>query len=176
MTLSLMTVEEYWQLPSRDDAVDELRSGQLVVLPLPKHGNKLIQRRLFQLLQRIAADGSIVDVNLPFRALPEYEVRGAMIAVVAKERYEAIEDDDYLHGSPEVVVEVLSPSKTKATICEKAALCLATGTVDFWIVDPDREVVTILRRGEISVTYTRADQISLARFGGQLAVAGIFSR
>ncbi len=99
-----------------------------------------------------------------------------MVAVVTKERYEAIEDDDYLHGSPELIIEILSPSNTQAEMREKAALCLTTGTVEFWIVDPDRELVTILRRGKMPVTYMRADQIPLALFGRQLAVADIFSQ
>ena len=176
MTLNLMTVEEYWQLPSRDDAFEELRSGQLVILPYPKHGGKRIQRRLSGLLQKFAGSENIVDVNLPFRALPEHEVRGAMVAVVGKERYGEIEDNDYLRGSPEMVLEVLSRSNTRAEMREKATLCLATGTIEFWIVDPGRELVTILRRGEMPATYTSGHQIPLALFGGQLAVSDIFSR
>ncbi len=174
--LSLMTVDEYWQLPSRDDAIEELHWGQLVVLSFPKQIHKRIQRRLIALLGPIAGEQGVLDIELAFRALPEYEVRGADVAYVPKDRYEAIGDNDYLRGSPEIVFEVLSRSNTKAEMREKAALCLATGTVEFWIVDPGREVVTILRRGEMPATYTSADQIPLALFDGQLAVADIFSR
>ena len=176
MTLDLMTVDEYCQLPLRDNAIEELHWGQLVVWPLPVHGHKLIQRQLAGLLESIARNEGVVDFNLPFRALPEYEVRGADVAYVPRERYEAIEDNDYLHGSPELVIEILSPSNTRAEMREKAALCLTTGAMEFWIIDPNRELVTVLRRGEMPATYTGADQIPLNIFSCHLSTADIFSR
>jgi Uma2 family endonuclease len=87
----------------------------------------------------------------------------------------AAEDDDNLQGSPEVVVEVLSRSNTQAEMREKAALCLSTGSQEFWIVNPKRREITIMRREGDTVVYNIGHVIPLPLLGGELNVADIFS-
>jgi hypothetical protein len=80
------------------------------------------------------------------------------------ERWDATPDDN-MQGSPELVIEVLSPSNTKREMQEKATLYLATGAQEFWIVDAKRENVTVVRR-EGSAVYEISQRIMLASFGG----------
>jgi Uma2 family endonuclease len=47
---------------------------------------------------------------------------------VSQRRWDNTPDDDNLMGSPELVIEVLSPTNTRAEMREKAGLCLSTGT------------------------------------------------
>lgn len=91
-----------------------------------------------------------------FRALPQYELRGADVAFVSQQRWDATNNDDNLHGSPELVIEVLSPSNTRAEIQEKAALCLSTGAREFWVVDPIRRTVTVTAPVGRPVVYSLA--------------------
>lgn len=113
-------------------------------------------------------------MELPFRALPEYELRGADVAFVSHARWSACDDDDNLVGSPEIVIEVLSTSNTKSEMREKATLCLTTGAEEFWIVHPRRKQVTVMKRSGQAVLYDLEDQIPLPMFGTQLAVSRIF--
>ena len=169
-----MTVAQYRQLPNRDDAIQELHWGQVVTLTRPKMRHAKIQSRLVRLLRPKAEHLGVVESEVAFRALPEYDLRGADVAFVSQQRWDATPDDDNLHGSPEIVIEVLSPSNTKAEIREKAALYLSTGARDFWIVDPKRRTVTVTRGEGDAGVLSSGDRLPLSMFGGDLEVARIF--
>ena len=169
-----MTVEEYRQLPDQPGVVQELHWGQLVYLAFPKKEHADLQFRLMELLLGKARHLGVVRTEFAFRALPEYDVRGADIAFVSRSRYEAVAKEDNLHGSPELVIEVLSPSNTKAEMREKATLCLSTGAKEFWIVDPNKKTVTVLSRESEARVYATGDSIPLTLFGGTLEVSRIF--
>ena len=130
---ALMTVEQYRQLPDREDVIQELHWGMVVTLTRPKMRHAKLQSRLARLLRPMAGQLGVVETEVAFRALPEYDLRGADVAHVLRQRWAATEDDDNLHGSPELVIEVLLPSNTKAEIHEKAVLCLSTGALEFWV-------------------------------------------
>jgi Uma2 family endonuclease len=121
----LMTVEQYRQLHERDDVLQELHWGQLITLTRPKARHVKLQSRLVRLLRPKAEHLGYVESELPFRALPEYDLRAADVAFVAKQRWDEVQDDDDLRGAPELVIEVLSRSNTPAKIQELAALCLS---------------------------------------------------
>jgi Uma2 family endonuclease len=108
------------------------------------------------------------------RGLPEYDLRGADVACVSRARWDATRDDDNLSGSPELVIEVLSPSNTKEQMREKAALYLATGCEEFWLVDTRHKTVTVARRGGESRIYQAGGSVRLSAFEGEIAVAKYF--
>jgi Uma2 family endonuclease len=135
----LVTVEQYRRLPAREGILQELHWGMVVTLTRPKMQHAKLQSRLARLLRPIAEHLGVVETEVAFRPLPEYELRGADVAFIAQHRWDSTQDDDNLRGSPELVIEVLSPSNTKAEIHEKAVLCLSTGTLQFWVVDPNRQ-------------------------------------
>ena len=171
----LMTVEEYRELPARDDVVQELQWGQVVTLTRPKMRHTKLQYRLVELLRSRVGHMGIVASEVPFRALPQFDLRGADIAFVSQERWAATDDEDNLQGSPELVIEVLSRSNTQAEMREKAALYLSTGGQEFWIVNPKRKDVTVTRREGGTIIYKIGQLIPLSLFGGDLSVAAIFS-
>lgn len=170
----LMTVEQYRELPEREDVIQELHWGEVVTLAPPRLKHLKTQSRLVRLLRPKAEHLGVIESEVGFRALPEYELRIADVAFVSRERWDAADEDDNLHGSPELVIEVLSPSNTKAEMREKAALFLSTGAQEFWIVDPNRKTVTVMRRQEGALIYQIGDRIPLNLFGGDLAASEIF--
>jgi Uma2 family endonuclease len=173
--LLLTTVDEYRQLPVRDDVIQELHWGQVVTLTRPKMKHSKVQYRLVELLRPLVEGRGIAAAELPCRALPEYDLRGADVAYVSRDRWDGTGDDDNLHGSPELVIEVLSPSNTKEEMREKAALYLSTGCEEFWVVDVKRRTVSVTRRGAGSSLYRMGDAVPLAAFGAEMAVAEIFA-
>ena len=134
-----------------------------------------VQLQLVRLLQPFAEGLGVLTTEVAFRALPEYDLRAADVAFVSQDRWDSTSGEDNLRGSPELVIEVLSPSNTHREIQEKAALCLSTGTEEFWAVDPKRNTVTITRLDSSSHVYRTGDRIPLAMFGAaQIEVAAIF--
>jgi Uma2 family endonuclease len=49
-------------------------------------------------------------------------------------------------GSPELVVEVLSPSNNEVEMMDRAGLFLGSGAVEFWVVDDRRSTITVTSR------------------------------
>lgn len=130
-TTSLVSVAQLRELPDPTDGTyHELHGGQVVRLTIPKKRHQRLQRHLRRLLEPLAAPYGIVELEIGFRSLPEYEARRADVAFVSQARWDADEDD--LMGAPEMVIEVLSPSNTVTEIDEKRSLCLAHGCREFW--------------------------------------------
>jgi Uma2 family endonuclease len=171
----LTTVERYRELAEQPGVVQELRLGQVVAVPLPKAGVQKLQYRLADLLRPIGGKQGIVTYKFPFRALPQYDLRGADVASISQERWNETDDNDNLRGSPELVIEILSPSNTKTETQKKAALCLSTGCEEFWLVDPQRKTVNVTRQNGDYTLYGMGDRIPLARFNAGLDVDAIFA-
>jgi Uma2 family endonuclease len=148
-----ITVEEYERIPAPPGGWYELHHGELVFVTVPVRRHKDIQRRLRDLLKpECDSRGYLVDSEYPYRPLPENEVWGADVAAVRIERHEAV--DKWLLGSPELVIEVKSPSNSKDEMHNKAMTTLAgQGSVEFWIVDPETKIVTVYSKIEGTRIY-----------------------
>ena len=161
----LMTVDEFRQLPETGPFYYELRHGALVKVTRPKLKHILIQKRLLQLLEPSAGDRFWVSIEVPFRPLPEHELRTADVAVVNLARLKQTDPDDNLSGAPEIVIEVLSPSNTAEEINDKERVCLANGCREFWVVDPKLRQVKVATPDGVTRTYQAGQEIPLALFG-----------
>src|SRR5258708_7817454 len=123
----LVTVEEYRNLRDPPGFRLELHHGEVVQVPIPNFGHYMTQIGVSEILQRVNGKDGIAGIEFAFRPRPEHELWGADVAFVTKERYDAIDPEDNLAGSPEIVVEVLSPSNTAAEIMDKKTICLESG-------------------------------------------------
>ena len=177
VTSSLMTIEEFCRLPEDDGPVyHELRHGEFIAATRARFKHQMIQSRLRRLLEPLAPPAALVEVEVAFRALPQYELRVADVAYVAPERCAKVDPEDYIQGAPDLVVEVLSPSNTAAEIYDKEKLCLNNGAKEFWIVDPDRRQVKVSTPDGRTITWQSGQEIPLLLFGGAcVAVDAIFA-
>jgi Uma2 family endonuclease len=172
-----MTVEQFRELPpDHGPWLHELQSGQVVVSARPKAKQYKLQTRLAHLLETRGGSLGVVGIELPFRAVPQFDLRAADVAFISQERWDAIDPEDNLRGAPELVIEVKSPSNTWAELRERASLCLANGCQDFWIVDEKARTITAIDRDGKAFKYSEADTVPLPLFGGDgLRVADVFA-
>lgn len=110
---------------------------------------------------------------MSFRPEPEYEVWAAEVGVVQIERANAVPDDEYLDGAPDLVVEVVSPSNTADELEEKRLICLANGRLSFWVVYPERKSIKV-STGNESRDYQLADSIICEPLQLEMAVHEVF--
>lgn len=172
---SLMTVEQFDLLPERQDVLEELHWGRLVAMSRPKAWHVKLQMKLTELLQPVASGRGYIVMELPFRAVSEYELRGADVAFVTKARWDEA-NDGYLSGAPELVIEILSPSNTKAQLREYTALCLANGCEEFWIVNYKTKTISVTTRDGNSIEYSGGMDVPLTTLGGaSMSVDQIFA-
>jgi Uma2 family endonuclease len=178
VTNALLSVAEFARLPQAAGGVrQELHHGELVELPPVKKLDTKLQKRLVGLLEaglNPAEQG--VDKEFPFRPAPEYEVWVADVALFSLALWEHTPDDDYFRGVPAIVVEVLSPSNTASEMLEREEICFRHGGREFWLVDPQRESVKVIRAGGRSSVHDSASVIESGALGGSIAVRDIFAR
>jgi len=174
-TTKLMTFAEFEKLPDAVCRRHELRHGELVEVADPKFRHSIRQRRMVQLITAVCPPDAFVTTELGFRAIPEYEYRRANVAYISPERFAAARSADYFPGAPDMVIEVLSPSNTKAEMRERAALCLANGCLEFWVLDEDKRQVVVTTPDGVTVTYHSGQVIPLRLIGdASLPVDRIF--
>ncbi len=173
---NLITVAQFRELPEDGEYVHELHHGEVVTLTRPKMGHTKLQLRLRDLsAQKLESFGK-VTIEFPYRPVAEFEYRVADVAAVSRSRWDACDPDDNLHGAPELVVEVKSPSNTKRQLQELVSLCLANGALECWIVDPVQTNLTVTHPDGVTVVYSAGEDIPLTAFGAdRLSVTEIFA-
>jgi Uma2 family endonuclease len=164
-TTKLMTFAEFEKLPDEVCRRHELRHGELVEVAEPKFKHLIMQRGVVQLLTAVCPPGAFVTTGFGFRVLPEYEYRRADVAYLSPERFAAAKGSDYFQGAPGMVIEILSPSNTKAEMRERAALCLANGCLEFWVLGQEKRRITISTPDGVTVAYHSGQVIPLRLFG-----------
>jgi Uma2 family endonuclease len=165
---SPITVAQFWEIAVNPAERYELHNGEVVIMTRPNHRHVRVQYQVAELL-RSRFSNARVYIEFPYRPLEEFEMRVADVAIVEMNRDNAVDPDDHLHGSPELVVEVKSPSNTLAKLYQLAGLCVSHGAHEFWLIDPDSRTVTVFSPDRVPKTYEIGDEIKL---GGILPAAG----
>ena len=133
-----------------DGLKHELQAGILVSEPLPgfRHGRVALKTGALLLAHASRRDLGVVlsnDSGFVLARRPD-TVRGPDVAFISHERLAAVDDPvGAFPGAPDLAVEILSPSNTPALLHAKVADYLAAGTRLVWLVDPERETVTVHR-------------------------------
>ena len=168
-----MIFAEFEQLPDPAAGRYELRHGEPIHVAPPKFDHYMIQQILRDLLDQAAAGAGRAYTETGFK-VGDYEFRIADVAYATIERWARARAEEYFHGAPDLVIEVLSPSNTVAEMIDKETLCLENGCREFWLVDPVRRQVRVSTLDGRTITYKSGQQIP-PFFGGWLAVDAIFS-
>ena len=176
----LMTFAEFEQLPDPEGGWYELINGELVFVPPAKHRHFMTLQRLRELLQSAAPNvgkgAGKAYTEAPLKPTPDLNWFQVDVAYATVERWSEPDPNGYFLGSPELVIEVLSPSNRPAHIAPKRKICLQTGAREFWGVDIDKRTVEAGTPDGRSITYKSAEQIPLFFSpGSTIAVDRIFA-
>jgi Uma2 family endonuclease len=163
----LVTFAEFENLPDPPEGHVELHHGQVVLMPPRKIPHAIVQENLSDLLKPLAHRKGWVATEFPFRPRPEYESWQADLAFATNGRLKST--DDYLSGAPDLVIEVLSPSNTKAEIRDRQEICLSNGCKAFWTVNPKLQQVSVTGTDRQKIIYdvpcpSRSHHLSAGRF------------
>jgi len=175
-TVGLLTVEEFRKLPDNPGKRLELHDGEVFEMTYPRKRHSRIQSRLLRLLLPHLDTLGELATEFAFRPTEEYNVWAADLAFVIRARYDATPDDDNLHGAPDLVIEVESPSNTASEFERRERICLRNGCLEFWVVYPEMKAVRVsTAAGQVS-RYEAGDTIELTVVPGvKIAVDDIFA-
>lgn len=134
---------DYLKLP--DDQRYEVLEGELVMSPGPSMEHQGIVAVLTALLyayQREHGAGRVFGA--PFDViLSEHNVVQPDLLFVCRDRSSILKPGG-VHGAPDLVVEILSPSNAERDLKIKRDLYGRYGVKEYWIVDPATQTVEIL--------------------------------
>src|SRR5258708_27876099 len=116
----VVTDEEWLLMPEVQDAIEEVVNGEMRIMPAPKWNHALIVERvrddLAAQLDRREVRVVTATFGLIIRKQP-LTSRVPELAVFVKNTI--VERDGYIHSTPQLVVEVLSPANTRREREEK---------------------------------------------------------
>jgi Uma2 family endonuclease len=153
--MTILTATKFWTdaellaLPGGDGCDREIIDGELVVSPAnPYHGRSI--GRLFAALGTFVYEhglGEVVDGQTGVR-MADGSLLSPDISFVTTASWNAFvaSGETFFTRSPELVVEVLSPSDTVNHIDRKLELYFANGTQLMWVVHPRSKTVHVHHR------------------------------
>jgi Uma2 family endonuclease len=172
---SLMTAEEYANLPDPHGYPTELVKGVLVTMapPRPRHGE--ICAQIVYLLRKYLEDhptGRVVgnDSGVITEREPD-TVRGADIAYYSFDRVpKGPLPAGLLETAPDLVFEVLSPSDRWSEVQVKVSEYLDAGVRAVCVVDDDTRSVHVFRPDQPLRVFKAADEFDLLDVLGDFRV------
>lgn len=161
-TTDELSLEAYAALVEPSDAeVSDLVRGRVVREPRPgaRHGRIQVQiaRWLGNGIREHAAGEVLAESGFILSEEPP-TVRGPDVAVLfGPQREPAV--GGWIRGSPDIAVEVLSPSDTSSGIQQKVLDYLEAGGARVWVVDPQAGTVTVYRADGSAALLRGADTL-----------------
>ena len=152
MAVPMPTKSKVWSLEELHSLPDdgnkyELVRGELFVTPPPTEEHETILARLTRLLDPFVAANGLGFVYHP-RAVMRFkgsEVEPDLMVRKPQTQPKATWDRAPV---PSLVVEVVSASTRRRDHDQKKDLYMDAGVGEYWIVDPERRTITVVRPGE----------------------------
>ena len=153
------TVDDLDDFPEGSTTRYELIDGALLVSAEPSLQHQRVSLQLLRLLQDAAPEDHEVFLPVDVRLSP---VRQIAPDVTVVRRDDAT--GRRLHGTPLLVVEVLSPSTRTVDLVLKRRVLEEAGVPSYWLVDPDDAVTTVLELEDGAYReVARGDDVTVER-------------
>lgn len=137
-------MEVYKSLP--EGTLAELIDNQLYMSPSPVFNHqKTVQEIFRKLCSQVTDKGKGEVIIAPFDVYLD-ETKSVVqpdIIVVLNENRNIIDEKGYIHGVPDLLVEVLSPNNKSHDLVLKKDLYEHFGVKEYWIVDPESKLSSV---------------------------------
>ena len=143
----------------------EVIDGDHYMNPAPTTDHQRFSRRIqFQLYDQIEETERGEVFNAPTDLqLTDHDIVQPDLIIVMSERRSIITPTK-VKGTPNLIVEILSPSTKKNDCVLKKELYERVGVPEYWIVDPDENMVDqfVLREGKFASEGSHAKELAAA--------------
>jgi Uma2 family endonuclease len=173
---TLMTAEQFDALPEEEGRKWELLDGELIEVSSATPRHNRILGRLFKLLDSFAEarnlGAALIETDLAVRAntrlRPDFGFFSAETwRTIDLERVPVIQ-------TPDIAVEIISPSETVTTIHRKIDAYLKWGVQEVWLIDPEVRTLFVHSRASVQRLSEGAFLTSSFVPGWQLQIADLF--
>ena len=159
-----LTYADYVLFPD-DGLRHEIIEGEHYVTPSPATQHQRISRELLHLIMSYLDTHPIGEVFCaPFDVLlSDTDIVVPDLVYVSRRRARLVTEKN-LQGASDLVIEILSPSTRPRDERLKRDLYERAGVDEYWLVDPERDVVEVYRRGaggfQPPLRYARPDVVT----------------
>ena len=158
----LMTAEELIKLP-RGRFRYELVKGELLTMsPAGEQHGAICAKLLAELYVYVKANrlGIVYGAETGFKLESDPDtVLAPDVAFIGRERVGKV-SIAFRNGAPDLAVEVTSPGESRNKVAKKAEQWLELGALVVWVVDPQKQIVTVYRFGSEARILTLADKLT----------------
>lgn len=178
LNLPLMTVEQFFALPEpAGNFTYELHFGELIRVGRPKKRHFDLQSRIRDILIDVLGEKRWrIDTEMPYGLTAGFDVRAADVGASRRDVWDAIPDDGYLIGSPDLVVQVKSRSNRDRKMEEDAIAHITHGATAVLLVRSERREVVLFSATSRPI-YRPGQQIELpSPFSAAIEVSAIFQQ
>jgi len=141
------TYEDYLSIPEGTSERYEIVDGELFVTPAPRFRHQQVVMNLAYLLSGLAREHGLGEVVGPLTVrLADDTVTEPDLVFLRSDRLGIIEQGR-IHGTPDLVVEVLSPSNRDYDRTLKRRRYMASGLPELWILDADEHTIEVWQPG-----------------------------
>jgi len=143
----------------------EIIDGEHYVTPAPVTRHQRISRNLLYLIQSYLEGQPIWEVfHAPYDVLlSNFDIVEPDLVYISNERAKFITSKN-LQGPPDLAIEILSPGTRRRDERLKRDLYERVGVLEYWLVDPERDVIRVYRSSGGSfqgpVQYARTDVLT----------------
>jgi Uma2 family endonuclease len=158
-----LTLYDYERFPE-DGQRHEILDGVEVVTAQPVLRHQRVLGRLYKVVDAAAEaqdDGGEVFFAPAGVILSPHDIVEPDLLYVSGARRGIMEK--YVHGAPDIVAEVLSPSSRRTDEGRKKARYELFGVFELWIVDPDADVIRVYRRERVGGRFAQPLELSAER-------------
>ncbi len=143
------TADDYRTLPETGPRYQLIDGGLIHMSPAPSFDHQRIVLELATKLVPYVRENRLGEVAVsPIDVyLSEHDVIQPDILFVSEARAERSAPDG-VHGAPDLIVEVLSPTTRDLDLGAKKVLYARHGVIEYWVIDLDDQTVSIYRLDE----------------------------
>jgi Uma2 family endonuclease len=174
-----LTVHDYREMPEGGPRY-QLVDGDLHMSPSPNLFHQRVSRNIGHVLITYLEGNPIGEVfNAPLDVfLTETNVFQPDLLFVSKKNLHLLKKDG-VHGAPDLIIEILSPSSSRLDLGSKKRVYARCGVLEFWAVHPQQRKVVVydLRKSETkpASTWREGDHFECKLLPGlQFEVAKFF--
>ncbi len=139
------TYTDYQSIPE-DHRRHEIVDGELFVTPVPRLNHQQVARDVMLALTTRAREHDLGMAVGPITVhLHDELVLEPDVVFIRKDRLEIADPEGDVHGPPDLVVEVLSPSTESYDRNLKRKRYLESGVEEVWVIDIDERMVEVWR-------------------------------
>jgi Uma2 family endonuclease len=145
-TKTLVTIEQFDQLPIKEGILYELNEGEVVTVtePMPRHNR--VRDRVARLVGNFVEERRLGEVFVETGyQLTSETVRIPDASFVPADRVLEIDLDKRIQGAPALAIEVVSPTDLAEELAQKVQQYLAAGVKAVWVFYPKSREVQVFR-------------------------------